>query len=136
MSEHLKTPGDSFSGRIAAAGGLYELAAVLEQLLSAELAVWEDGSLYSIKKLVAQVRGLRIEVYADEHSPPHFHVKAPGIDATFDILKCQLLRGSVAGRERRLVEWWHARSRPLLIRIWNETHPSNCPVGPLDEEAA
>ncbi|HEX3235224.1 MAG TPA: hypothetical protein VHR41_13570 [Gemmatimonadales bacterium] len=78
MSEHLKTPDEFFSGRITAARDLNELAAVLEQLLSADLAVWEDGSLYNIKKLVAQVDGLRIEIYADEHPPPHFHGKAPG----------------------------------------------------------
>ena len=125
-----------FSNRIAAAQNLDELTAVLQQMLSENLAVWEDGSLLNIKKLVARVEGLRIEIYANEHPPPHFHVKAPGIDGTFDILTCELLRGTVPGRERRLIEWWHRRGRSLLIREWNQSRPSGCPVGPIDEEAA
>jgi hypothetical protein len=125
-----------FSSRIAAAQNLDELTAVLQQMLSENLAVWEDGSLLNIKKHVARVEGLRIEIYADEHPPPHFHVKAPGIEATFDILSCELLRGTVPGRERRLIEWWHRRGRSMLIRIWNQTRPTDCPVGPIDEEAA
>lgn len=125
-----------FTSRIAAAQNLDELTAVLQQMLSENLAVWEDGSLLNIKKLVARVEGLRIEIYADEHPPPHFHVKAPGIEATFDILSCELLRGTVPGRERRLIEWWHRRGRSLLVRLWNQTRPTDCPVGPIDEEAA
>jgi hypothetical protein len=136
MSEHLIMEDEYFSGSIAAARNLDELTAVLEQMLSANLAVWEDDTLLNIKQLVAQVKGLRIEIYADEHPPPHFHVRAPGIDATFDILNCGLLRGTVPGRERRLIEWWHRRGRSLLIRTWNQTRPTDCPVGRIDEEAA
>ena len=127
---------EDLSSCIAAAQNLDELTAVLEQMLSANLDVWEDGTLLNIKQLVAQVKGLRIEFYADEHPPPHFHVRAPGIEATFDLLSCDLLRGTVPGRERRLIEWWHKRGRSLLIRTWNQTRPTDCPVGPIDEEAA
>jgi hypothetical protein len=136
MSGHLTMEDEFFTNRIAAAQNLDELTVVLQQMLSENLAVWEDGSLLNIKKLVARVEGLRIEIYADEHPPPHFHVKAPGIDATFDIRSCELLRGTVPGRERRLIEWWHRRGRSLLVRLWNQTRPTDCPVGPIDEEAA
>jgi hypothetical protein len=122
--------------QIAGAVDLVELAAVLEQLLSSNLAVWEDGELYHIKKLVAEIHGLRIEIYHNEHPPPHFHVKAPGIAATFDIRTCELLQGKIPRREQRLVGWWHARARSQLVRIWNSTRPTDCPVGPIDEAAA
>jgi Domain of unknown function (DUF4160) len=125
-----------FTNRITAAQNLDELTTVLQQLLSENLAVWEDGSLLNIKKLVERVESLRIEIYANEHPPPHFHVKAPGIDGTFDILTCELLRGTVPGRERRLIEWWHRHGRSLLIKACNQSRPTDCPVGPIDEEAA
>jgi hypothetical protein len=68
-----------------------------------------------------------------EHAPPHFHVTAPGIDASFTIEDCALLRGTISGHDRQLVEYWHKTGRPLLIRRWNETRQSNCPVGPIED---
>lgn len=136
MSEHLTNPESDFNDEIARATDLGDLTSLLERLLSSNLAVWEDDTLIHIKKLVAEVRGLRIEIYPNEHPPPHFHVRGPSIAGTFDIRTCELLQGRLQGREQRLVEWWHRRSRGQLIRIWNSTRPANCPVGPIDEEAA
>ena len=136
MSEYLTNSESDLDDQISRATELGDLASLLELLLSSNLAVWEDNSLIHIKKLVAEVRGLRIEIYPNEHPPPHFHVRAPSIAATFDIRTCELLQGRILGREQRLVEWWHKRSRRQLIRIWNSTRPADCPVGPIDEEAA
>jgi hypothetical protein len=119
--------------RIEEADSLSELAFILKNLLAYH-AVWEDGSLYSIRKLVAYVDGLKIEIYHDEHPPPHFHVTAADLNASFTIEGCKLLEGSIGGREKRIVEWWYKRSRAKLIHIWNETRPSDCKVGPIQHE--
>lgn len=118
---------------IAEAPTLMESLRVLEHLLSGGYSVWTDGSLYEIRQLVAEVRGLRIEVFAKEHPPPHFHLRGGDIDAIFSIADCQFLEGRIGGRERRLVEWWYQRSRPRLVDAWNSTRPSDCPVGPISE---
>lgn len=110
-----------------------DAAAVLYDLLSGGYAVWVDGRLYNIKQLVARVRGLQIHVYSDEHSPPHFHVKSPDVDASFTVKDCTFLRGNIDSREQKLVRWWYDRSRPLLVATWNATRPSDCPVGPINE---
>jgi hypothetical protein len=49
--------------------------------------IWEDGSVYRIKHLVASTQDLRIHVYAKDHWPPHFHVvsRQRGINARFDL---------------------------------------------------
>lgn len=111
---------------------LQDATAVLETLLAEGFAVWEDGSLYYIRQLVDEVGGLKVHVYSREHAPPHFHVNGGGIDATFSILDCSLLKGQIQGRERRLIEWWHARSKPTLVETWNATRPSDCSVGPIE----
>ncbi len=129
------SPYDALEQRATNALSLQESAEVLSDLLTGGFAVWEDGSLYSIKQLVARVRGLEIRVYPNEHAPAHFHVVSPDIDASFTIEDCAFIRGNIDGREQRLVRWWYSRSREKLIQAWNETRPSDCPVGPIGNDA-
>jgi hypothetical protein len=113
------------------ATSLQEATDVLSDLLGGGYAVWDDGSLYSIKQLVARVNGLQIHVYADEHAPPHFHVKSAEVDACFTIQDGEFMKGSIDGRGRKLVLCWFERSRHSLVAAWNATRPSDCPVGQL-----
>lgn len=115
------------------AESLDQSAKVLSELLCGGYSIWTDGSLYNIRQLVARADALQIHVYADEHAPPHFHVKRPDVEAVFTIDQCQFLRGNIDGREQRLVKWWYDRSRPLLVTAWNDTRPTDCPVGPINE---
>lgn len=119
--------------RAREAESLQESAAVLSDLLSGGYSVWVDGSLYSIKQLVARVKGLQIHVFANDHAPPHFHVKSPDVNACFTIKDCTFMHGNIDGRERNLIHWWYERSRPQLVAAWNLTRPSDCPVEPISE---
>jgi hypothetical protein len=116
---------------IAAATSLEDLAKALEILLSGGYSVWTDGSLLETKALVERVHGLRIVVFPREHPPPHFHVQAPGIDASFSILDGALLQGELDGSRLRLIQYWFERSKPKLVAAWNAARPSDCPVGPI-----
>ncbi len=122
---------EELDARAREARSLEDAAAVLYDLLSGGYSVWTDGSLYSIKQLVARIKGLQIHVYSNEHAPPHFHVKSPDVDASFTIEDCTFIRGNIEGREIHLVRWWFERSRPLLVSAWNDTRPTDCPVGPI-----
>lgn len=115
------------------ASSLDDLALVLTELLTGGYSVWINGSLYNIRQLVTRVGALQVHVYADEHPPPHFHVKSPDIDAVFTIDDCTYVRGNIDGREQHLVRWWYDRSRNKLIEAWNSTRPTDCPVGPVNE---
>jgi hypothetical protein len=127
----LVNPYQEIEKRVRDATSLEELAAVLEILLSGEFAVWTDGQLYSIKQLVARIKGLKVEIFPREHAPPHFHVSAGDINATFAIDDGRLLSGDIDGRSLRLVQWWYERGKPLLIDTWNRTRPDDCPVGAM-----
>lgn len=115
--------------RINNADSLEELVGVLETLFNSGFSVWTDGELYNIKQLVAKVNGLHFEINSKEHAPPHFHVKGGDIDATFSINDGKLLHGNIDGRRKALVGWWYKHSRDQLITVWNQTRPSDCPVG-------
>lgn len=112
---------------------LEDSARVLSDLLTGGFSVWTDGRLYNIRQLVARVKGLQIHVYANDHSPPHFHVKSPDIDALFKIEDGVFIRGNIDGREQKLVQWWHERSKTQLIDAWNATRPSTCHSGPITQ---
>ena len=111
---------------------LDDFAAWLEAILHNPCNVWEeDGEefLIEIKQLVARVNGLKIEIYPNEHPPPHFHVKSPNIDASFNIENCSLLDGSISLSDQKKVRYWHKYSKTLLIETWNSTRPTDCSVG-------
>ena len=83
------------------------------------------------KALVENIDGLKIEIFANEHPPPHFRVKYQGMTANFRISD-----GGVENGDRALLRkygkniksWWN-KNKPHLIKIWNERRPADCPVG-------
>jgi hypothetical protein len=116
---------------IPVTGGLFEelrqqFAEVEILLLARQLP---PGTLY---ELVAEVKGLRVEIRADEHPPPHFHVVYQGEDASFSITSGVRLRGNrgLERFERKIKEWW-AANQTNLVDVWNRTRPTDCPVGPI-----
>ncbi len=81
---------------------------------------------------VAKVRGVKVEIFSNEHPPPHFRVKYQGSTANYRIEDCQRINGSgqVLGFEKQIREWWLA-NKDELIQTWNDRRPSDCPVGPI-----
>lgn len=87
---------------------------------------------YIEKAQVDRVKGMKIEIYAKEHSPPHFHVKYSGDEAVFDLQTGAVLHA--AGQAKKItknVELYYADNRIKLIEFWNKMRPEDCPVGPV-----
>lgn len=111
---------------------LDDFAAWLEAILHNPCSVWEeDGecALIEIRQLVDRVYGLRIEVYSNEHPPPHFHVKSPNVDASFTIEGCDLISGNIDARDLKKIQFWFKYAKPKIVEVWNSTRPSDCVVG-------
>jgi hypothetical protein len=82
------------------------------------------------EELVDRLNKLSIVILADEHPPPHFHVKYAGENASFGISDGVRLP-SVRGLEKydhNIRKWWSAHYCKL-IEVWNRTRPSDCLVG-------
>ncbi|OOY31258.1 DUF4160 domain-containing protein [Thioclava sp. F36-6] len=95
----------------------------------------EQGEYVELKKVqVDRLGGLKIEIFSNEHPPPHFRVKFQGSTANYSISDCQRINGSgeVVRFENNIYKWWKSNKRKL-IDIWNERRPSDCPVGEYRE---
>lgn len=86
------------------------------------------------EETVARVDGLKVEVFSNEHPPPHFRVKYQSSTANYTILDCTRLNGSgeVLKYEKNIVLWWESHKSDL-ISTWNRMRPSGCPVGEYRE---
>jgi hypothetical protein len=107
---------------------LEELVEFLQAILTGPFSALEsDGELklVHIRALVANVRGLKIQIYPDEHPPPHFLVKSANIDAIFTIDNCELVDGRISGRANAIIGCWHQYSKEILIDKWNSMRPQN-----------
>ena len=107
---------------------------VLDELLM-QLATFDYFSRQShssdrIEFLVGNTESpsLKIEVFANEHPPPHFRVKYAGETANYQISDCEQINGDLK-RYYRVIRRWHSKNKSKLIEAWNEFRPSGCPVG-------
>jgi hypothetical protein len=111
--------------------GLQEFAEWLEAILHNPCSIWnKDGDeiIIEIKQLVGRVDGLKIEIYPNDHPPPHFHIRSPGVDASFSIDNCDKLEGNINGHELRKIKYWFKYAKPPLIENWNSTRPTDITV--------
>jgi hypothetical protein len=87
-----------------------------------------------IRYAVAMYQGLKVEVFSNEHPPPHFRVQYQGSTANFAIADCRPINGDdEVLRYRRNVKRWWKGNKQLLIKTWNERRPSDCTVGEYRE---
>lgn len=93
---------------------------------------YQDGSeSVLVKKAeVDRFKGLKIEIFSNEHPPPHFRVKFQDSVANFKIANCTFLngQGEVVKYSKNIFKWWK-NNKQILIEFWNKTRPSDCPVG-------
>lgn len=82
------------------------------------------------EETVARIEGLKVEIFANEHPPPHFRVKYQGSTANFTIEDCTRMNGSgqILRFEKNVKHWW-STNKTKLIETWNRLRPSDCPVG-------
>jgi hypothetical protein len=99
-------------------------------LQSADSAQASDGS--GLELLVDRFAGLKVEIFAREHPPPHFRVICGNESANYRINDCYQISGTLY-RYYKTVRAWHLENRDRLIEMWNRHRPSDCPVGAFRE---
>ena len=84
-----------------------------------------EFGVYFIKELVDRVRNMKIEIYSNDHNPPHFHVKSRdgSIDATFRIDNGVYIQGSIDGKDRKRIDAFYndERVKNLMKEMWNKS---------------
>ena len=61
-----------------------------------------------------------IYIYADEHPPPHFHLRSPNSNAQIDIATMQMMRGTASRAELAQAVTWAETNRTFLMQKWRE----------------
>lgn len=96
----------------------------------------DDGSRGMLLELtIGQINGVKVEIFADEHPPPHFRVLYQGSSANFTIRDCKMISGSgeVLHHKKKIRNWWKD-NKQIIINSWNERRPTDCPVGEYTED--
>lgn len=88
-----------------------------------------DGTVVETRQQVGSSKGLSIHIFSNEHPPPHFHVKRDNLDASFALDDGRHLKGDVSSRDRKIIAYYFRLNRDHLIEVWNNTRPTDCPVG-------
>ncbi len=63
---------------------------------------------------------LAIYIYADDHLPPHFHLRGPDSNAQIEIATMQMMRGTASRAELARAIAWAEANRDLLMEKWVE----------------
>lgn len=92
----------------------------LDALLGDGISITPDGRMFETKHLVASQNGFSFYVYADDHNPPHFHVRKGSLNASFTLEDCSLLAGNPDSRDCKKVKLWFRRFKVDLDKKWNE----------------
>jgi hypothetical protein len=69
---------------------------------------------------IAIVEGVKIMVFANDHSPPHFHAKYAEFEALISIATGDILEGSLPPAKLRLVREWFEPRQAHVAFIWIE----------------
>jgi hypothetical protein len=104
------------------------LAEALRRSLTDGPIVDDEGRRLLTEARVDAFNGFRVDIFADEHPPPHFRVSYGGETANYRITDGLKLNGGL-DRYQRNIRDWHAKHHDLLISTWNRLRPSDCTVG-------
>ena len=121
---------------ISASKSIADLERTLLYLLDSGCSVFRDGDeefLIFTRAAVDRIGSLKIEIYHKEHAPPHFHIRSEKVNCSFTIRDCNQLHGDIDSANLKLVTYWHRKAKRKLIEMWNQTRPTDCPVGVYTE---
>jgi hypothetical protein len=62
--------------------------------------------------------GIVIQLFWDDHPPPHIHASYAGEEAVFQISNSTILRGQMPPRATRFVLEWMEQHRKELMEAW------------------
>ena len=103
------------------------------------IEITNDEPIYFLTEAhVDRINGVKIEIFSNEHPPPHFRVKYQGSTANYRIADCTRINGSgqVLHYEKNIQHWWKKNryaNKQKLIDFWDSNRPSDCPVGKYRE---
>lgn len=110
-----------------------ELDELIAEAITADHNNFRQRNPGMMLHLVRWTGGIKIEVFSDEHPPPHFRLKHKNQTANYKIADCERMNGSLRLPQRAVRKWWQ-EYREDIANAWNKYRPADCPVGRIDTE--
>lgn len=70
------------------------------------------------------VDGVKIQLYFDDHAPPHFHTSIAEYKSLIEIETSEILEGDLPKNKKRGIIKWAKENREVLMEIWNDLNDS------------
>jgi len=82
---------------------------------------------------ISRFLGIIIQMFFDEHNPPHFHARYNDTKATFDIKTLNILEGNLPIKVRNLIVEWADQHKQELLEDWKLVQSGRNPkkINPL-----
>ncbi len=71
------------------------------------------------------IDSIKINIYYDDHLPPHFHAIYNEYEELIIIRTLATLQGKLPGKQRKKVIKWAGDNQEFLIKKWNQFNPDN-----------
>jgi len=83
---------------------------------------------------ISRFFGIRVVLWPDDHSPPHFHARYEGREVAIDIRTSRALKGGLRPRAMGMLVEWTELHRPELLAAWESMRRGEKPkrIAPLD----
>ncbi|HMQ45938.1 MAG TPA: DUF4160 domain-containing protein [Saprospiraceae bacterium] len=66
--------------------------------------------------------GIKVDLYFDDHPPPHFHALYAEYEAIITIQSLEVYRGYLPKKQLKTVLKWSKEYQNILAEIWENNH--------------
>lgn len=66
------------------------------------------------------INGVKIQLFFDDHAPPHFHTSFAEYKAIIKIDTAEILEGDLPKNKKKEILAWASENREILMEIWND----------------
>jgi hypothetical protein len=66
--------------------------------------------------------GIKIDLYFDDHAPPHFHAIYAEYEELIVIQTLDTYQGYLPAKQRKRVIKWARENQGILMEIWKNNH--------------
>ncbi len=82
---------------------------------------------------ICRFLGIVIQIFYDDHNPPHFHARYGEKKGTFEIQSLNMMEGNLPVKVRNLIVEWADLHKPELLQDWNLAQKGQLPnkIDPL-----
>ena len=74
----------------------------------------------SLSEAYITISGVKIQLFFQDHAPPHFHTSIAEYKAIVKIETSEILEGDIPRNKKKEILEWAKENKEVLMEIWNE----------------